>query len=264
MTDAEKRRQQEARRRDRYVKKYRSSLRREILRASEEYVKTIQFDGQKLLFQDTLGPNTIIEDVRGLWADVAPYFANRLIKRYKPKTKQFGELETIAWQTQRIQQYFYEHYEQISTIQFTTVETVQALAIAATSKAIDEGLGWAEVMKQLQKNPFLAGLKRSARFQAERIARTEVLSAQNFGSQIGAEDLNQTYGLEMMKAWLPRIDGRQRNSHGNMNPNQWIKIGDKFQVGDDRMNHPGDRSASAGNVINCRCACDYLPKDEIN
>jgi len=250
----------ENRRRDRFVSQYRSSLRKEILRASERYATGIQFDGNELTFPPELGANSIIEIIRGLWEEVTPYYANRLVKQYASRKQ---EIPTVSWHMVEIQRYFYEHYNLISTISFTTKDTVDRLAIAATQKAIDEGLGIAAVTDALKKDPFLKNLRRSSKFQAERIARTEVLSAQNFGHHIGAKELSQTYGIEMMKSWLARKDGRERQTHGDMSPNLYIPANKKFNVGDTKMMHPGDRNGGPGEVINCRCVADYLPKDEL-
>lgn len=250
----------ENRRRDRLVSKHRSTLRKEIYRASEAYSKSIQFDGSKLIFPETLGANSLIEDVRNIWQEVTPLYANRIVKEYAKKK---FDIPTVSWHMQEIQQYFYEHYEKISSISLTTKDSIDRLATAATEKAIASGEGIGAVMSALRTDVFLRNLRRSSKFQAERIARTEVLSAQNFGQHIGSKELAQTYGIEMMKTWLAKKDNKTRDAHMDMNSNIWIPANRKFNVGDTKMLHPGDRNGGPSQVINCRCVADYLPKDEL-
>jgi len=80
------------------------------------------------------------------------------------------------------------------------------------------------------------------------IARTESLSAMNYGSQVGADET----GFSYEKTWLTFLDGRERQAHAEAN-NQKVLQHAHFNVGGEAMLFPGDPSASAGNRINCRC-----------
>lgn len=88
-------------------------------------------------------------------------------------------------------------------------------------------------------------------YRAEMIARTETISASNGGAMEGYREAGVA-----MKRWIATPDDRTRDSHADMIGSDPIPIDDPFIVGGEEMMQPGDDSlgASAGNIINCRCA----------
>ena len=99
-------------------------------------------------------------------------------------------------------------------------------------------------------------------YRASLIARTETSRAANIGSMVGA----MSTGLVTVKEWIAAKDNRTRrmprdaNDHLNMDGVQ-IPMDQKFVVPArdyiDNMLHPGDSTAHAGNVCNCRCTLGY-------
>lgn len=99
-------------------------------------------------------------------------------------------------------------------------------------------------------------------YRAELIARTETARAANVGSMVGA----MSTGLVTVKEWIAAKDNRTRrmprdaNDHLHMDGVK-IPMDAKFQVNAkeyiDFMLHPGDSTAHAGNVCNCRCTLGY-------
>ena len=99
-------------------------------------------------------------------------------------------------------------------------------------------------------------------YRAELISRTETSRAANIGSMVGA----MSTGLVTNKEWIAAQDNRTRriprnaNDHYHMNGVQ-VSIDKKFVVPAktyiDNMLHPGDSTAHAGNVCNCRCTLGY-------
>jgi hypothetical protein len=99
-------------------------------------------------------------------------------------------------------------------------------------------------------------------YRAELIARTETARAANIGSMVGA----MSTGLVTVKEWIAAKDNRTRriprdaNDHLHMYGVQ-LPIDAKFVVPAktyiDNMLHPGDSTAHAGNVCNCRCTLGY-------
>lgn len=91
------------------------------------------------------------------------------------------------------------------------------------------------------------------KYRAELIARTESCSTMNAGSMV-------LYGAEgiQMKEWISVQDDRTRDSHLVMD-GVVVPITDKFEVPATSqsegawMEYPGDPSAPAGEVCNCRC-----------
>lgn len=79
------------------------------------------------------------------------------------------------------------------------------------------------------------------------IARTETVMTVNFGSLAGYK----TEGV-MQKQWLATLDDRTRESHADADM-QVVGIDEAFTVNGSRMDYPGDPSAPADEVCNCRC-----------
>lgn len=80
------------------------------------------------------------------------------------------------------------------------------------------------------------------------IARTEATKAANYGINLGA----QSSDYEVGKFWINTRDKRTRRSHLLMTKEP-IGINQPFNVGGTLMQYPGDPSAPAKEVVNCRC-----------
>lgn len=80
------------------------------------------------------------------------------------------------------------------------------------------------------------------------IARTESTTAANHGINVGAESSD----YEVNKFWINTKDKRTRRTHLAMT-NERIPINQPFIVGGIKMIYPGDPSAPAAEVVNCRC-----------
>ena len=88
-----------------------------------------------------------------------------------------------------------------------------------------------------------------AAWRARRIARTEVVSASNYSKSQVMETIAPD-GLR--RIWIADMRDleRTREAHQNVEP---VGMRDKFNVGGEFLEYPGDPNGSAGNVINCRC-----------
>lgn len=99
-------------------------------------------------------------------------------------------------------------------------------------------------------------------YRAELISRTETSRAANIGSMVGA----MSTGLVTVKEWIATKDNRTRRiprdsaDHLHMD-GVTVPMDAKFQVDGkgfiDYMLHPGDSTALAANVCNCRCTLGY-------
>jgi hypothetical protein len=79
------------------------------------------------------------------------------------------------------------------------------------------------------------------------IARTESCSTENFG-------IVSTYKIEgiQQKEFLATKDDRTREAHADAD-GQIVGIDEKFNVGGEQMDYPGDPECSAANICECRC-----------
>jgi HK97 family phage portal protein len=92
---------------------------------------------------------------------------------------------------------------------------------------------------------------------AERIARTEVISASNLGSQTAA----RSTGLPLEKEWISTFDSRTRSPHASAH-GQRRDMDRPYDVMGQRLMFPGDGSmgATADNLVQCRCTESYAVK----
>lgn len=92
------------------------------------------------------------------------------------------------------------------------------------------------------------------------IGRTEIVSASNAGSLLGAK----ASGVPSKKIWLATQDDRTRDLHLAVDGQVVNTLDGNFQVGGEEMKYPADSSlgASPSNTINCRCTVIYEPYDD--
>jgi hypothetical protein len=83
------------------------------------------------------------------------------------------------------------------------------------------------------------------------VARTSTTYAESTGKRLSYERA-KSIGIPIRQEWRANLDGRTRLEHRQAD-GQVVEIGEKFVVGGERMACPGDPSASAGNICNCRC-----------
>jgi hypothetical protein len=130
-------------------------------------------------------------------------------------------------------------------------DTDRADIQAAMNNGFDAGLGTAEIATNIRKVSALTP------FRSATVARTETHAAATYGSIQTVRQAEEDLGVKMLKAWLPTSDDRTRDDHRAMGDHPAIPMDEKFSVGGVLMDRPGDPSAPAEQVINCRCALIY-------
>lgn len=126
----------------------------------------------------------------------------------------------------------------------------------AVQRAFAGELPEAEVIKKILE------VRGYSYFRADAVARTETHNAAMYASQETARTFAQEERVGMKKEWIPAEDERSREWHAKMADHPAIGINESFEVpnpkgGYDRMTGPGDTSAPASQVINCRCVLVY-------
>jgi HK97 family phage portal protein len=128
--------------------------------------------------------------------------------------------------------------------------TLEALSEAVTDsiqEAIVQGFSQSETIAQIADR-IDDVYSFAVNHRAERIARTEVVSASNAGAM---EGMRQT-GVEK-KEWLDSRDARVRDSHKELG-GQVASLGEPFITGEGvKLMFPGDPEAEPGETVNCRC-----------
>lgn len=128
----------------------------------------------------------------------------------------------------------------------------------AIQSALQDGVAEGESIPKLADR-IRTLFEQTYRHRAETVARTEVLSAYN-GSTLAtgtALPTDVVAGFE----WLATPGSRTRAAHAAAD-GQVIPTGARFSVGGSEMQYPGDPSAPAGLVVNCRCTLLVLTHDE--
>lgn len=104
-------------------------------------------------------------------------------------------------------------------------------------------------------------IKDMNRTSAIRAARTAATSAQNAGRQDTFEAAAKM-GVQVRKRWVATKDKKTRTDHALVD-GQTVDYDKPFIVGGEKMMFPGDGTASAGNVYNCRCTMRTVEKEGI-
>lgn len=113
------------------------------------------------------------------------------------------------------------------------------------TKSIIQGEAIADIAKRFRK---VAEMSRAASI---RNARTAVNSAQNAG-RYKSQQRAAKMGIEFEREWRATFDKRTRPSHRHAD-GQRVGINEPFVVEGFEMMYPGDMSAPAHLVYNCRC-----------
>lgn len=128
-------------------------------------------------------------------------------------------------------------------------ETVRKKVRAVLTEAAELGLSVPHAARMLREE-----VATFSQQEAVTIVRTELITAANVGSLLGA----QATGLRLQKLWLATPGSRTRPSHQAAN-GQAVALDGFFTVGQSQGRYPGDPLLPAGERIRCRCTQTYKP-----
>lgn len=133
--------------------------------------------------------------------------------------------------------------QRVTNVNQTTINQIQRVIAGGYA----EGAGVVEIQRRIY-----ASIEAISIVRARAISRTETHAGAMGGSLAAA----QVIEIDTVKRWNATEDGRTRPDHDDADGQQ-VGLSAPFLVGGDRMQHPGDPSADAANVVNCRCVLDY-------
>lgn len=194
-----------------------------------------------------------------MYIDVGTKFANvafssiksfdvDLITKADPPPNYFG-----VWEAYMANYALTQGAQSIVSISATARARAIKIINDAVALSIEQGLGAVEAGKLIDKVVWNEW-KIVSKFNAERIARTEIIAAQNEGAFAGA----QSAGVPLQKVWLSSGSGDPRPTHLAAN-GQVRPMDEKFNIGGVMMSKPGDKSVGAEDIINCRCSVAFEP-----
>ena len=141
----------------------------------------------------------------------------------------------------------------IESVRRTLLATYRREIDRAVQQGLDEGWGVDKIGREILRQG-----RRTEKWQAMRIARTEVLSASNYGSAQGAE----ATGEPLVKEWLISPSPDQREDHLAM-VGTTIDYEQHFILPTgERLFLPGDPEGALEEIINCRCGVSFKPKED--
>lgn len=143
-----------------------------------------------------------------------------------------------------------ESFDNANEIAQTSINELRVIL----SNGLSDGLSNDEIAKSII-DKFEDQLSKS---RSIRIVRTETHNALMFANLASTQILDRDLNLGLVKEWVAVEDERTREDH-QIADGQTVPLDGLFTVGPDRMERPGDPSASAGNVINCRCSLIFVP-----
>ena len=245
--------QREVMEQDRERQRYETRLERRLRgmfrtygeRAAEEYedsgVTTSSDAALPVMMERVLHPH---------YRQVIPFFGRRTFAMLQKQDERFFR--------QLAEQYI---FTQGANAIVRASATTRGLVRALIANGIAAGDGIEVIARRIQRTLASGSVPR---LRARVIARTETHGSATFASNETAKSLNIP---ELRKRWVAiTAGGRTRPSHLAVNGTT-IGMDERFSVshprGVDLMDRPGDPSASAANIIQCRCALVYVEPDAV-
>lgn len=241
----------------RFYPQLRIMLNREFRNLAAQ-IDVTNYNGDSIYFH--LSEEPIKRKLIDLYRVVGSAFARDVYKGLKAESidmvfKEEDGLEDV-WLQQMENYVKTQGAGKITSIALQNRDMAKGIIRSVLAMSTEEGWGADEIARQIKKALLKDGVEMN-RWRALRIARTEIMTASNQGSYVGAESLN----MPLMKYWIPTYDSRTRDTHAVMESQNPKELNEPFDVGGWPAQMPGDASLPADEVINCRCAIAYGVKN---
>ena len=228
-----------------YWKEGRKILLRGVQPVLQRAERMNPYDLKNLVRSVLLGSE--MEDyLQKIWIKTGSQFAFNTAKKISSK-KADGQL--LLWEA-TYRPYAYERSAKIvGKILDTEAQLINNILERYIAQGEAEGLGIQEISRRMRSN-LMDDMITMQRYEAERIARTEVIGASNKGSFDGAVST----GVDVRKFWMTSGLPGVRPSHATFESLGPVDMKFEYVPG---LKHPGDPSGPADEIINCRCVVGY-------
>lgn len=184
------------------------------------------------------------------WTETAMAFGDRIMDALGKRSSLAIERKNRDSLRERLQAWLQDEIgSRPERIAATTLDQVTGLVQRAMDRP--DGVSMDQIARQLRQ-----AIPQLSNERAFTIARTEIHTASQ-GAQLESAAESQ---LDMEKEWISSLDDRVRDEEFDhaVPDGQVVGRDELFEVSGEMMRYPGDPSASAGNVIHCRCGTAYL------
>lgn len=226
-----------------YTDRFKNALIKQIEPVLKELDKGIS---EAMAQVDMVSEEPIRQAYNQLYTQVGSYYASNVFNGLKShgsfQTKDQDDLFIRFMQS-------WVELEGAQLVQNVSANT-KAYLRQILEKGIEQNLTVEQIARQMRDSGRIAGISRS-----RIISRSEIIRASNIGSLQGAKSSN----LNLLKEWLPTLDGRERDTHGAMVSQDPIPMNAEFNLGGYPCQYPADASLPASESIQCRCSLSYVP-----
>jgi hypothetical protein len=244
------------RKRARLERKYIALLRRAFLSQLNGLIAALRTNPFDAVYSTTkfFNPEILDRPFLSMKREAANAFAHRTVDEV---VKDFNPVQWRAY----VESYLLTiGAERVTEINTTTKDFVMRRLKPILEQGVQDGQGIDVIASNIIRD--IDEYKgKFARYRAERIARTEIVSTSNWAS-LNSLQASGVAG-ELLKIWIPIADEKTRESHAEMANADPIEMNDDFIVGGERLSYPGDPRGSAENTIQCRCVIAYERKDNL-
>ena len=180
-------------------------------------------------------------------------FAKNTARNLKRRKDLNSDIQESIW-LEKVLKYVEDNAGfKISQVYWNHLQDITQIARDAVNVGINEGWGIDKIVDTL-----FTEVSDREKWKAMRIARTEVVSASNFGAYQAAADSE----LDLEKIWLhpghPGPSGYSRDEHEMMD-GVAVPMNEDFMLPDGTMMpYPGDGPPE--HTINCRCTVAFQPR----
>lgn len=188
-----------------------------------------------------------------LYEDIGLSFANwyaRNFDKYITKGVNPNEFE-MSWTV-----YFRQIGERVGAERVTLVQGTAKRNLSKIVRSLSADEVYQTSGQDVKARMLRRKFKQYSVYQSQRLVRTESTNAANYGTMKSAETIFPN--TQMKKEWISARDERTRASHLSAN-GQIVDFNSDFIVQGESLDHPGDSSGSASNVVNCRCSVAPFP-----
>lgn len=144
--------------------------------------------------------------------------------------------------------------ETIVAVGDTSLVLIKRLLDKLVPEIVEQGVGAGQAQTML-RDQIKSAWHEAKYYRTERIVRTEVNRAANWGSMKGVKSTEIPHD----KVWLSALYANSRPEH-TAGDGQKVDIDNPFDIGGEDLMFPGDPGGSAGNTINCLCSMTYETK----